>query len=220
MSEPENSGNLPGPTRSGLAKGAFWTFVGAIVVTVLIILPAEYGIDPTGLGGKIGLTRLAGVSAPDIDTEPRIVEGAFPQVSPDDEFDFYEPETLGDPFSRTHDRPFRTESMLIDLAMYEQVEVKAVMQQGDALIYSWKLVEGEVVYSDFHADPLEVENYPELYWIRYLEREGAEASGSLVAPYYGNHGWYWLNIEENPIKIELEVSGYFDSVEEIMRSFQ
>ena len=110
--------------------------------------------------------------------------------------------------------------MVIDLEAFEQVEVKAVMHQGDSMVYSWKLVEGETVYSDFHADPSQPEGYPEQYWIRYLESEEAAASGSLVAPFDGNHGWYWLNIEENPVKIELEVSGYWESLEEIMRSFQ
>ena len=85
---------------------------------------------------------------------------------------------------------------------------------------AWRLVEGASIYTDFHADPLEVEKFPEQYWIRYLETEQPSASGSLVAPFDGNHGWYWLNIEENPVKIELEVHGYYDSIAEIMRSFQ
>lgn len=220
MTELENESKTAAPSRQSLVKGALWTFVAAAVITVLFVLPAEYGVDPTGLGEKIGLMRFAGTAAPEVDTEPRIVEGSFPVVSPDDPFDFYEPETLGDPFSRTHEGEFKTASMVIALEEFEQVEVKAVMQQGDALVYSWKLLEGETVYTDFHADPLQPEGYPDLYWIRYLESETASASGSLVAPFAGNHGWYWLNIEENPVKIELEVRGYYESVEEIMRSFQ
>lgn len=220
MNEPEIGENSSGPPRGTLIKGALWTFAGALVVTVLFVLPAEYGVDPTGLGEKIGLTRLATPVAPEIDSTPRIVEGRFPEISPDDEFDYFEPETLGDPFSRTQDREFRSESMVIALDEFEQVEVKAVMKQGDALVYSWRLVEGASIYTDFHADPLEVEKFPEQYWIRYLESENPSASGSLVAPFDGNHGWYWLNIEENPVRIELEVHGYYDSIAEIMRSFQ
>jgi hypothetical protein len=220
MNEPEISEKASGPSRRTLVKGTLWTFVGAIVVTVLFVLPAEYGVDPTGLGEKIGLTRLATPAAPEVDAAPRIIEGRFPEVSPDDEFDYYEPETLGDPFSRTQERPFRSESMVIALDEFEQVEVKAVMKQGDALVYAWRLIEGASIYTDFHADPLEVEKFPEQYWIRYLETEEPSASGSLVAPFDGNHGWYWLNIEENPVKIELEVHGYYDSIAEIMRSFQ
>lgn len=218
----DKTGETPGdgPSRKTLLKSALWTFIGAVVVTVLFVLPAEYGVDPTGLGERIGLTRLSGASAPDVNAEPRMVEGTYPTVSPDVEFDYFEPETLGEPFSRPQDTDFKTATMTIELAEFEQVEVKAVMNQGDAIVYSWKLVEGETVYSDFHADPHEVEKFPELYFIRYHESEEAAESGSLVAPFLGNHGWYWLNIEENPVKIELEVRGYYENLEEIMRSFQ
>lgn len=218
----DKTGEIPGdgPSRKTLLMGAFWTLVGAIVVTILFVLPAEYGVDPTGLGEKIGLTRLSGAVAPAVDVEPRIVQGTYPAVSPDEEFDYFEPETLGEPFSRPREAAFRSASMTIQLAEFEQVEVKAVMNQGDAIVYSWKLVEGETVYSDFHADPHEVDKFPEMYFIRYHESEEAAESGSLVAPFTGNHGWYWLNIEENPVTIELEVRGYYENLEEIMRSFQ
>jgi len=219
MTEPENSAAPGGPSRKTLAKGAAWTFVGAAVVTVLFVMPAEYGVDPTGLGARVGLLRIQ-AAAPDIDTAARVLQGTFPEVHPDDPFDFYEPDTLGDPFSRSHAGGFRQASMVIDLEPFEQVEVKAVMRQGDGLVYTWKLLEGETVYSDFHADPLEKEKFPVEYWIRYLETEEAAASGSLIAPFDGNHGWYWLNIEENPVRIELEVRGYWESLQEIMRSFQ
>ena len=37
----------------------------AVVVLVLFVLPAEYGIDPTGVGAATGLLRLNGTSAPE-----------------------------------------------------------------------------------------------------------------------------------------------------------
>jgi len=207
-----------GPSRKSLARAAAWTFAGAAAITVLFVLPAEYGIDPTGLGTRLGLTRLADADDAAPGSPPRLVEGEFP--SPPAEFDFFDPEVLGDPFSRTQDRRFRSEKIEIPLDELEQVEVKAVMRQGDAFVYAWRLLEGSAVYTDFHADPLEIEKYPEQYWIRYHESESNAESGSIVAPFNGNHGWYWLNIEENPVRIELEVHGYFESLEEIMRSYQ
>ena len=213
----ENS-NPDGPSRSSLVKAAIWTFIGGALISVLFVMPAEYGVDPTGIGEKIGLTQLAGVSAPTIDAAPRVVQGAFPEAP--EEFDYYDPEVLGDPFSRTHGTPFRSDRIEVPIDEFEQVEVKAVMKQGDAFVYTWRLVEGDTVYTDFHADPHQVDQFPPEYWIRYLESESNGESGSLVAPFDGNHGWYWLNIEENPIRIELEVHGYYESVEEIMRSYQ
>ena len=212
----DNTGT--GPSGRTLGKATAWTFVGAAIVAVLFVMPAEFGVDPTGIGGKLGLTRLADAETePAVDT-PRTRQDTFP--APPAEFDFYDPEVLGDPFSRTHDVAFRSEKIQIPLDELEQVEVKAVMKRGDALVYSWRLVDGDAVYADFHADPLAVEQYPDDYWIRYHESEGKSASGSLVAPFDGNHGWYWLNIEDNPVRIELEVHGYFESLEEIMRSYQ
>ena len=73
----------------------------------------------------------------------------------------------------------------------------------------------------FLADPGEdAEGYPDQYFIRYEEGEEGENAGSLVAPFDGNHGWYWLNIEDYPIEITLEVHGFYDHIEELGRSYQ
>lgn len=220
MNEDNDAVASSGPSRRTLLRGAAWTFVGAIIVTVVFIMPAEYGVDPTGLGDRIGLTSMSRAGAPPISTEARIVSGTFPDIPPAEDFDYFDPEVLGDPFSRTHRSAFREDTIEIDLDPYEQVEYKAVMQQGDALVFSWRLTKGTTVYSDFHADPAGDPAYPDLYWIRYAESEDASASGSLVAPFAGNHGWYWLNIEEEPIKIALEVRGFYEDLGEIMRSYQ
>ena len=216
MQDARETGASTGPSRKSLLRSAIVALAAAVLVTVLFVLPAEYGVDPTGLGARLGLTRLAGVTAPAVDSTPRIVTGAFPDIPT--EFDFYDPEVLGDPFSRTHDAAFRSDTLTIDLDVGEEVEYKAVMHQGDALVYSWRLTSGSVVYTDFHADPGENDAYPEDYWIRYRESETGSAAGSIVAPFDGNHGWYWLNIEEQPVTIELEVRGFYDGVSELMRN--
>ncbi len=36
--------------------------------------------------------------------------------------------------------------------------------------------------------------------------------GSLVAPFAGEHGWYWLNISEKPVTIKLTFTGYHKEV--------
>jgi hypothetical protein len=207
------------PSRRILSIITISTFLGAIILTVLFILPAEFGVDPTGLGEKTGLIKFSDATGNN-EAGTRTVEGQYPEVTPEDVFDYFEPETLGEPFSRPQNTPVRSEKMTIALEEFEQVEVKAVMGRGDAIVYSWKLTEGEIVYSDFHADPHDVDSFPELYFVRYHESEEAREAGSLIAPFRGNHGWYWLNIEETPITIELQVHGYFESLEEIMRSFQ
>ena len=222
MNETENQGSQFAPSQGNLLKGALLALVAAAVVTLLFVLPAEYGVDPTGIGAKLGLLDLA-EAAESVENSGAsggntIVEGTWPGIP--EEFDFYEPDIIGDPYSRTQTAKFRSDTITIELDVGEQTEYKAIMKQGDALVYHWKLEKG-IVYTDFHADPGEnAKGYPEMYYIRYAESETGDNSGSLVAPFAGNHGWYWLNIEEEPITITLEVHGYYDRVEELMRSYQ
>ncbi|MDX1405230.1 MAG: hypothetical protein R3192_11865 [Woeseiaceae bacterium] len=221
MTEEQNSRATP--SRANLLKGALLALVAAVVVTVIFVMPAEYGVDPTGAGARLGLLDLA-ASAEALEgstTEGSSVTviGTWPGIP--DEFDFYDPPVLGDPYSRTQPSKFRSDTLTISLDVGEQTEYKAIMKQGDALVYHWRLNNGTTVYTDFHADPGEdAAGYPDQYYIRYAESETAESSGSIVAPFDGNHGWYWLNIEEEPITITLEVHGFYASIDELMRSYQ
>jgi hypothetical protein len=225
MNDTENQQSESTPSQGNLLKGALLALVAAIIVTVLFVLPAEFGVDPTGVGAKLGLLDIA-ATAESLEEGAAsggsmTVEGTWPGIP--EEFDFYEPDILGDPYSRTQATKFRSETVTIELDVGEQTEYKAIMKQGNAFVYHWKLDNGTTVYTDFHADPGEyaaAAGYPDQYYIRYAESETGESSGSLVAPFDGNHGWYWLNIEEEPITITLEVHGYYDRIEELMRSYQ
>ena len=218
MSNSENK-----PSGNTLLKTTLITLVAAVIVTVLFVMPAEFGIDPTGVGAQLGLLDLNAIDtsqepSDDSDSAVNIIEGTYPGIP--DEFDLYEPDVLGAPFSATHDEMYRSDTLTINLELGEEVEYKVVMQQGDAILYSWKVASGDV-YTDFHADPGEgAEGYPENYFIRYRESETGSSSGSLVAPFDGNHGWYWLNIQENNIEITLEIHGYYESVSEVYRGMQ
>jgi len=205
-----------------IVRSAAVAFFAALAATMFFVLPAEYGIDPTGAGEKLGLLALADDQGADDGEAAREtvtnVVGEYPGLP--DSFDTYAPDVLGEPFSKGHANPYRSDELVIELDELEQVEYKAIMQQGDALVYTWSVEDG-IVYTDFHADPGEgAEGYPEGYYIRYRETETGSDSGSLVAPFAGNHGWYWLNIEEQPIRITLKVSGYYESIDELFRSYQ
>lgn len=208
------------PSRNTIVKSALLALVAAIVSTVLFVIPAEYGVDPTGVGATLGLLRLAETGEETAEVPPRMVEGTYPGIPDEESFDYFEPEVLGEPYSKGHGSTFRSDTISIELDVYEQVEYKAILQQGDAIVYSWSVDKG-TVYTDFHADPGEnAAGYPEGYFIRYRETETPEDSGSLVAPFAGNHGWFWLNIEEHPIKITLNVAGYYDRIDELFRAYQ
>ena len=198
-----------------IIKGLLLSLVAAGLVTLLFILPAEFGKDPTGVGSLLGLTRLG--AKPAIVQRSLPMEGEFPAVVMN--FDEYEPPLIGLPFASSHDAPFSSKTFSISLQPGEQVEYKAVMEQGDMLLYSWTSDAAEV-YCDFHGDPATRDGYPKGYFVRYAESETPAAQGSIVAPFDGNHGWYWLNYNEEAITIELSVSEQYSRVDELGRSFQ
>lgn len=204
-------------TSASLLKGLTAMFVAGMTATVLFIMPAEFGRDPTGVGSLLGLTRLASTT-PD-GPVPLAMQGEFPAIVED--FDEYEPPLIGLPFSNTGlDVKLQSDDLTIRLEPGEQVEYKAIMNRGDMLVYEWSSDASEI-YSDFHADPTEnIETYPDGYFVRYAESEDPRSSGSLVAPFAGNHGWYWLNYNEEPATIELKVRGYYSEIHELGRSFQ
>ena len=56
-------------------RGLLAALIAAAVVTVLFIMPAEYGKDPTGIGTALGLTAMANTQ--DAEPVPLAMEGAF-----------------------------------------------------------------------------------------------------------------------------------------------
>lgn len=115
---------------------------------------------------------------------------------------------------KSHDRSFGSEVVEVPLASLEEVEVKAHMEAGDTIIYSW--TSSQPVYVDMHGEPY---TYPDDPVARYSEVDGiSTAHGQLTSPFPGMHGWFWLNTREEPINIRLEVTGYYDRLGEVYRS--
>ena len=46
------------PSTARLVKSTVLALLSAIAILVTVVLPAEYGIDPTGAGRVLGLTEM------------------------------------------------------------------------------------------------------------------------------------------------------------------
>ena len=192
-----------------------WLLVAAAVAVVLVVtvvLPAEYGRDPTGVGRLLGLTAMHEPES-GLDTVIDDLLSANDNLPETGSGDSMEPLPLPNPaVSQIEEAAPRTETLRVKLDFDGRTEVKAVMKKNKAIVYSWK-VEGGDAYVDFHGhDPARGKDF----WVRYDEagqEQGiAGRSGSLVAPFDGEHGWYWLNTAQEPITIELTVTGYFEKL--------
>jgi hypothetical protein len=200
-------GGPPSGRRIGLSVLGALAVAGVVLVTA--VLPAEYGIDPLGIGGALGFTELN--AAPTRTLEIKDVLGGNETVREVEIPAFNEPVPLPNPaVHQVEDRPIQTRTMTLTLEEGQQTEIKTVLRASKIITYTWK-TDGGLVYCDLHGhDPAAGQDF----FVRYREdQDGAtEATGSLVAPFDGEHGWYWLNIAEGPVTITLTVTGFFDDI--------
>jgi hypothetical protein len=195
-------------TRRAL-KGLAIAAVLAVILLFAVVLPAERSYDPTGIGKLLGLTR-QNADEKAWDAMMDDILGANDKLAAKPNADPMDPLPLPNPaVSQLETHAPRTETLTIKLGFDEKTEIKAVLGKAKAIVYSWT-VEGGKVYVDFHGhDPTKGDNY----WVRYEEADGITGrSGSLVAPFAGEHGWYWLNVSETPVTIKLTVTGYQDKL--------
>jgi hypothetical protein len=195
----------PSSKRLGVTVAA--AVAVASLVLVAIVLPAEYGIDPTGFGKLTGLAqmRTGGKSF-----EIQDVIGGNEAYREVEVPDFGEPVPLPNPAVHQDERAAATSRMVqVTLPPEAETEIKTALAAGKVILYAWQTDRGQI-YSDFHGHDPEAGDE---YWVRYKEQqEAAGNQGSLVAPFTGEHGWYWLNYNDFPVTVTLTVSGYFEDI--------
>ena len=119
-------------------------------------------------------------------------------------------------------KPMMSESIEFELALDAGIEYKALMSQGDSLVYEWQVKkksgntpdsnpgnDSAEVYYDFHAHPPDAHKD---YFTRYKAGEAARDQGAIVAAISGQHGWYWLNISDAAVTIELRIAGFYEGI--------
>ena len=188
-------------SKRELAIGAGIAAVIAGVILTVAVLPAEYGIDPTGIGKALGLTALHDSEGAVTKTNANgIVAAAVaaPTVSA--------PVTI----AAKQTTPYRTDTRQITLQPGEGLEFKARLEKGAALIYSWETQQGEKINHEFHGEPLHAK--ADVYESYILEKQVSESRGALIAPFTGTHGWYWRNKNTMPVTLTLNASGFYADI--------
>lgn len=195
------------PSRRRLIVSVVTAITGATLALVLIVLPAEHGIDLTGIGSALGLTEISTPPSKLLINEVVAGNENYRAVQVPA---FGEPTPLPNPsVFQEKAVPPRSELRTIKMDPGAKTEIKTVLREGQMLLFNWTINNGEV-YSDFHGH--EPEGGAE-YWVRYKEQQsGSGGSGSLVAPFSGEHGWFWLNYNKFPVVITLNIKGYYEDI--------
>jgi hypothetical protein len=209
VSTPESPFEIHPPTTRRLVRGVFAAIVGALLILVLVVLPAEYAIDPTGIGKAMGLTKLNAGRERSPDFKDAV--GGNERYREVKAVDPGAPLPLPNPaVGQIHTSAPKVETRTIRLEPGQRTEIKAVMGAAQVIVYTWQATGGQV-YVDFHGHEPDAGDA----FVRYEEQQsGKEGHGSLVAPFTGEHGWMWLNLSETPVTITLKLSGYHTSIKD------
>ncbi|GBO88112.1 hypothetical protein [Marinobacter salsuginis] len=125
---------------STLIKASVAATIVAVIALLTLILPAEYNIDPTGIGQRLGLTVLAQSA----------------EASPVD------PESV--PESTESQQVLE-----ITVPANKGIEYKLQMEQYDKVTYEW-MTDGSSLYFDLHGEPEgDTTGYFESYAIATLD---------------------------------------------------
>ncbi len=216
MTQPFND-TIVAPKQE-LLRGMLIAAGVAALLLVTAILPAEYGIDPTGAGKALGLTKLHS-PAPAAAVVPVNVPAIVPVNAPVSAAALGT--TKGSTVSAKGEQraltiasaqqvPYRADKMEVILPPNKGVEVKTHLAKGATLIYSWKTKNGQMVNHDFHGEPVDAGKDEFESFI--LGNGVTESRASLIAPFSGVHGWYWKNLSDEPVTIVLSASGFYTDI--------
>lgn len=187
MNTPNVPETVAPPSAARLLRSTLAAVAVAALILITAVLPAEYGVDPTGVGRVLGLTQMGEIkvslareaAAEDAPAASAVQVPAAPADSG------------------------WTDVTIVNLAPGEGKEVKLEMKQGAHASFEWAAV-GGVVNHDTHGDSTGAPNS----YISYRKATGvASDTGELVAAMDGHHGWFWRNRGTAPVSVTLRTKG-------------
>ena len=206
------------PSSKQLLRSTILAAISAAVLLVAVVLPAEYGIDPTGIGRVLRLTEMGdikkqlaaeaaadGAAAPTAQpaatgtSDMKVTSAAQTPTTAPAEDSLKQPAQVDEPKITWRDE------MPVTLTPGEGTEIKLKMAAGAKANYLW-VVEGGNVNFDTHGDaPGKSISYEK-------GREVARDEGVLEAAFTGSHGWYWRNRGQSDVKLTLRTRGDYTGI--------
>ena len=175
--------------KSLFIASVFATLLAGLIL-ITAVLPAEYGIDPTGFGRLTGLTALSAQTT--ANSQPQAVACA-------------EPAGMQTQTAQQQVATQWQDTVKILVPAGKGLEYKFHLQKGATLEYAWA-TDGAGLYFDFHGEP---QGDKSGYFKSYQETTDSQANGALVAPFEGSHGWYWENKSDSPVTVVLNTKGAY-----------
>lgn len=196
------------PTKAQLRRSTILAGIGAVVIAVTVYLPAEYGIDPTGIGRVTGLTEMGEIKvqlAAEAEAD-RLLDEQRNQDLSSSILDSVFGLVIGMAHAQEAPEAWK-DTVTFRLEPGDTAEVKMTMEGGGVVEYAWT-AEGGRVNFDLHA-------HSGGESVDYERGSGAtEGEGRIEAPFAGDHGWFWRNRDSTPIDMTIQVRGDYSAIVE------
>jgi hypothetical protein len=190
------------PSSAQLLRSTIIAAVSAAAILVTVMLPAEYGIDPTGVGRVLGLAEMGEIKrelAEEAEQDEMIHGGDESSSLLDGLFGLF--------VGAAHAQEAWTDTVTFTLVPGATAEIKLAMAAGDVAEYAWA-AEGGRINFDLHA-------HGDGQSIDYDRGRGATSGeGSIEAPFPGEHGWFWRNRDDAAVTVTLQLRGGYSKLVE------
>jgi len=187
------------PSSSQLLKSTLIALFVAGVLLVCIVIPAEYGTDPTGIGELLGLKKMGEIK---VNLEREALN---------------ENQKLHERISTNKEiRDFKKSKTNKDLTEFaiapdDAIEIKLEMQKGTSVKYKWTTKGGGLNYN-LHGDGYKGSQKFTTY---KKGRMTTTDNGEFKAEFDGYHGWFWRNRTSEVVVVILETDGNYVQIKQI-----
>lgn len=216
------------PTSSQLLRSTLIAIGVAAALLVTVVLPAEYGVDPTRIGRVLGLTEMGEIKqqlAEEAELDAAMAaqpeqQGSIAEPSeqpaemaeaPAPAQDMTAEESPAETTAVPADGADAwTDETILVLGPGEAAEIKLVMQAGATANFEWTAEPGHL-NSALHGDGTAGEA------ISYRNgRAETSHAGDLVAEFDGSHGWFWRNRSDETVTMTLKTKGDYSEIKRVL----
>ena len=202
------------PTTRQLLRSTILAILSAAAILATVVLPGEYGIDPTGAGRLLGLTEMGEIKmqlAREAAADQKKNQNVAPP--PADKGSSLAGKVLAALFvspAQAQTAPAeRSDEVTITLTPGQGAEIKLAMTKGARAEFVWTVAGGVVNY-DLHGDGGgQSKSYRK-------GRAVPRHDGVLTAAFDGNHGWFWRNRGKQNVTVTLRVKGRYASIKRVV----
>jgi len=188
------------PSSSQLLQSTIIALTIAVVLLLCIVIPAEYGKDPTGVGKLLGLKEMGVIKM-------RLEKESLHEKQVHNEHISLKAEIIES--SKIIEENQDMLEFIIE--PNEAIEIKLEMVEGSFAKYEWETKNGGLNYN-LHGDGYKGSQKSITY------KKGRMTSsdiGEIISEFDGYHGWFWRNRNNSAVTVTLKTMGDYIQIKKL-----